>query len=56
MTNGLILLVFMALLVAFFWARARRRLGLTTMNGRSWLVLMAVFVLAVLALWAYSTH
>jgi ABC-type uncharacterized transport system permease subunit len=56
MAAGLILLVFLALLVAFGWSRLRRRLGMGTTSGRTWLIVMAVFVVGVLALWAYSTQ
>jgi hypothetical protein len=56
MTAGLILLAFLALLVAFGWSRFRRRLGMGTTGGRTWLIVMAVFVVGVLAMWAYSTH
>ena len=56
MAAGLILLVFLALLVAFGWSRARRRLGMGTTTGRTWLIVMAVFIVGVLALWVYSTH
>ncbi len=55
MTTGLILLVFIGLLVAFGWARLRRRLGLTT-SGRAWVTVMVIVVLGVLAMWASSTH
>jgi len=55
MTTGLILLVFLALLVAFGWARFRRRLGMST-SGRAWLTVMVIVVLGVLALWVSSTH
>jgi len=55
MTTGLILLVFLALLVAFGWARFRRRLGMST-SGRAWLTVMVIVVLGVLALWASSAH
>jgi hypothetical protein len=55
MTTGLILLVFIALLVAFGWARFRRRLGMST-SGRAWLTVMVIVVLGVLALWASSAH
>jgi fumarate reductase subunit D len=55
MTTGLILLVFIALLVAFGWARLRHRLGLTT-SGRAWVTVMVIVVLGVLAMWASSTH
>jgi hypothetical protein len=54
-TTGLILLVFIALLVAFGWARLRRRLGMTT-SGRAWVTVMVIVVLGVLAMWASATH
>jgi hypothetical protein len=56
MAAGLILLVFLALLVAFGWSVLRRRLNMGTTRGRTWLIIMAVFIVAVLAMWAYSTH
>jgi hypothetical protein len=56
MDPGLILLGFLALLVAFGWSRFRRRLGMGTTGGRTWLIVMAVFIVGVLALWGYSTH
>jgi len=56
MIAGLILLVFLALMVAFGWSVLRRRLNMGVTRGRTWLVIMAVFIVAVLALWAYSTH
>jgi hypothetical protein len=56
MATGVILLVFLALMVAFGWSRARRRLGMGTTSGRTWLIVMAVFIVGVLALWVYSTH
>ena len=56
MDPGLILLVFLALLVAFGWSRLRRRAGMGTTTGRTWLIVMAVFIVGVLAMWAYTTH
>jgi ABC-type uncharacterized transport system permease subunit len=56
MAAGLILLVFLALLVAFGWSRLRGRLGMGTTSGRTWLIVMAVFIVGVLALWVYSTQ
>jgi hypothetical protein len=53
MTTGLILLAFLGVLVAFFLTRMRRRLGLGV-TGRTWIVIIAVFAVAVLALWANS--
>ena len=56
MDPGLILLGFLALLVAFSWSRLRRRAGMGTTGGRTWLIVMAVFIVGVLALWGYSMH
>jgi len=53
--TGVILLVFLAVLVAFGWARFRRRLGLGV-SGRHYVVVIAGFCLIVLAMWAASTH
>lgn len=54
-TTGLILLAFLAILVAFFLTRMRRRLGLGVTGG-TWAVIIAVFVIIVLGLWASSQH
>jgi hypothetical protein len=56
MDPGLILLVFLALLVAFGWSRLRRRAGMGTTGGRTWLIVMAVFILVVLTMWANTTY
>jgi hypothetical protein len=55
MTTGLILLGFLAILVAFFTVKMRRRLGLGS-TLRTWAVVIAVFVVAVLGLWASARH
>ncbi|HEV2373643.1 MAG TPA: hypothetical protein VGS19_15900 [Streptosporangiaceae bacterium] len=55
MTEGLILLGFIAVLIAFGMQRFRRRMGLPT-PGAVWATIIAVVVLVVLAMWAYSTH
>ena len=55
MTSGLILLVFIGLLVAYFFSRGRRRLGLPT-KGQTWFVIIAAVILIGLLLWASSTH
>jgi fumarate reductase subunit D len=52
---GAILLVFLAVLVAFGWTRARRRLGMGV-TGRHYVVVIVVFCLVVLAMWAAATH
>ena len=53
MTTGLILLGFLAILVALLLTRMRRRRGLGT-TGRTWAVIITVFVIVVLGLWATS--
>ncbi len=53
MTNGLILLVFLALLVAIGVTRLRRRAGMGV-TGKMFLTVMAVFAVGVLIMWAYS--
>ena len=55
MTTGLILLAFLAVLTAFFLTRMRRRLGLGVTGG-TWAVIIAVFAIVVLGLWASSQH
>ena len=55
MTTGLILLGFLAILVAFFLTRRRRRLGLGV-TGRTWAVIIAVVAIIVHILWASSQH
>jgi heme/copper-type cytochrome/quinol oxidase subunit 3 len=54
-TTGLILLGFLALLVAYGTVRMRRRLGLGS-TPRTWAVVIAVFIVLVLGLWASATH
>ena len=51
MTTGLILLGFLAALVAFGWSRLRRRLGMPV-TGRTFTTVAVGFILVVLALWA----
>jgi hypothetical protein len=53
MTQGLILLAFLAVLVALFVVRMRRRIGLGS-TGKTWLVLIAGFAIIVLGLWGAS--
>jgi hypothetical protein len=54
-TSGLILLALLAIVVAFFWTRMRRRAGLNV-TGRHWAAAIVVFALVVLALYATSQH
>jgi uncharacterized membrane protein len=53
--EGLILLGFLAVLVATFTVRARRRLGLAS-TGKTWAAVIGVFVVVVLGLWASAGH
>jgi hypothetical protein len=55
MSQGIILLVFIALIVAYVVARTRRRMGLLV-TGRTWLVVMVAVIIGALALWASQTH
>ena len=55
MAQGLILLTFLAVLAALFTVRMRRRLGLGT-TGKTWLVIIAAFIVIVLGLWASARH
>ena len=55
MSQGIVLLVFIALIVAYVVARTRRRMGLLV-TGRTWLVIVAGVVIGALALWASQTH
>ena len=53
MTDGLILLGFLALLVALFTVRMRGRLGIAS-TARTWLMVITGCVIVGLALWASS--
>jgi hypothetical protein len=48
--TGLILLLFLAVLCAFFVHRTRRRMGLGS-SGRIWMLVITGFVLIVLTAW-----
>lgn len=51
--TGLILLAFLALLVAFFYNRFRGKMNLRV-SGRTWAGAIVVFVVLVLVLWTSS--
>ena len=53
MTQGIILLVIIALIVAYVVARTRRRMGLLV-TGKTWLMVMIAVIIGALALWASS--
>jgi hypothetical protein len=55
MTQGLILLLVLAAIVAYVVVRTRRRMGLLV-TGKTWLTVMAGFAIIVLVMWAASTH
>lgn len=55
MSQGIILLIVIALIVAYVAASTRRRMGLLV-TGKTWLVVMAAVVIGLLALWASQTH
>jgi hypothetical protein len=54
-SQGIILLVMIALIIAYMVTRARRRMGLLV-TPRTWLVVMLIVIIGVLALWASQTH
>jgi hypothetical protein len=55
MSQGVILLVVIALIISYVVVRTRRRLGLLV-TAKTWLVVMIAVVVGVLALWASQTH
>jgi hypothetical protein len=55
MSQGFILLVVIALIIAYVVARTRRRMGLLV-TGKTWLAVMLGVIIIALALWASQTH
>ena len=55
MTDGLILLAFLGVLVAFFTVRVRRKMGIAS-NAKTWTVIIVGVVLIGLTIWAGSQH
>jgi hypothetical protein len=55
MSQGAILLVVVALIIAYIATRTRRRMGFLV-TPKTWLVVMIAVVVGVLALWAAQTH
>jgi hypothetical protein len=51
--SGVILLFFLAILVAFFWNKIRKRAGLS-ISAKTWTGVIAVFVVVVALLYASS--
>jgi hypothetical protein len=55
MSQGVILLVVIALIITYIVARTRRRMGFLV-TPKTWLVVMVAVIVGVLALWAAQTH
>jgi hypothetical protein len=54
-SSGIILLVVIALIVAYAVARTRRRMGLLV-TGKTWVAVTVGVVVVLLAVWASQTH
>ena len=52
--TGVVLLFFLAILVAFFWTKLRKRAGLS-ISSKTWTGVIAVFVVVVAMLYESST-
>jgi hypothetical protein len=55
MVDGLILLAFLGILIAFFVVRVRRRMGIGA-TAKTWLMIVTWAIALGLVLWASSTH
>ncbi len=55
MSQGAILLIIIALIIAYVVTRTRRRMGLLV-TGRTWLYVAVGAMLVIIALWAGQTH
>jgi hypothetical protein len=55
MSQGFVLLIVIALIIAYVVARTRRRMGLLV-TGKTWLAVMVGVIIVALALWASQTH
>jgi hypothetical protein len=53
MSQGIILLVVIAVIVTYVVTRTRRRMGLVV-TSKTWVTVMVGFVVVVLAMWAVS--
>ncbi len=49
--TGIILLLFLAVIIAFFWQKLRKRAGLGV-SSRTWLSVIVVFVIVVALMYA----
>ncbi len=55
MSQGVILLVMIALIITYIVTRTRRRMGMLV-TARTWLIMMVAVIIGILALWASQTH
>jgi hypothetical protein len=55
MGQGVVLVVLIALIIAYVVIRTRRRMGFLV-TPRTWVVVMTAVVVGVLALWAVHAH
>ncbi len=55
MSQGVILLILIALIIAYVVTRTRRRMGLLV-TGRTWLYVVVAVMLGIVALWAAQRH
>jgi hypothetical protein len=55
MSQGIILLVVLAAIVAYVVVRTRRRMGLVV-TSKTWVTVMVGFVIVVLALWGAASR
>jgi hypothetical protein len=55
MSQGIVLLVVLAAIVAYVVARTRRRMGLVV-TSKTWVTVMVGFVVVVLVMWAAASH
>lgn len=55
MSQSIVLLLFVAVIVAYVITRTSRRMGLLV-TGRTWFVIVACVVIGVLVLWVRQRH
>jgi hypothetical protein len=55
MSQGVILLVMIALIITYIVTRTRRRMGFLV-TPKTWLVVMITVIAGVVALWMVQTH
>ena len=55
MTDGLILLAFLGVLIAFFTVRVRKKMGIAS-SSKTWTAVIVGVILVGLTIWAASQH